>query len=37
MTPASGLPLPKVDYVAAFGDDLILAGGGKIVAWRTTW
>jgi hypothetical protein len=36
MTPASGLPLPKVDFVAAFGDDLILAGGGKIVAWQAT-
>jgi hypothetical protein len=36
ITPASGLPLPRVDCVAAVGDDLIMAGGGKIVVWRTT-
>jgi len=36
LTPATGLPLPRVEYVAAIGDDLIMAGGGKIVAWRTT-
>ncbi|MBM4148888.1 MAG: hypothetical protein FJ224_07575 [Lentisphaerae bacterium] len=36
ITQASGLPLPRVEHVAAIGDDLIMAGGGKIVAWRTT-
>jgi hypothetical protein len=36
MTPATGLPIPRVEHVAAIGDDLIMAGGGKIVVWRTT-
>ncbi|MFZ4396373.1 MAG: hypothetical protein ACOYOU_12190 [Kiritimatiellia bacterium] len=35
VTPALGLPIPRVEHLAAVGDDLIMAGGGKLVAWRT--
>jgi hypothetical protein len=36
LTPATGLPIPRVEHLAAVGDDLIMAGDGRVVVWRTT-
>lgn len=36
LTPSTGLPLFPVQHLAAVSNDLVIAGNGKIVIWRTT-